>query len=229
MQLLRLVCLLGSLSLYMGSHIGSASADGPSDRVPPLAQAELPRATFKEAKSIEQSKPESLSDSEEQSVIDFVKANQPKLQQLLTFLKNKQPAQYQQAIREVSRTKSRLSNLENRDKEMYAIELELWQVRSQLRMLTAEISVSKAEAKEKLTEKLKNLAEQEAKLELQRLTLEHSRLATRVEQLENQIRERSEDPEAAINKLIKFWENRASKQGKPKRTEPTEPRLNPTN
>ena len=180
--------------------------DDSLDRIGPLAQAtpeingRVPDATKTASTPFD-----------EQPLLEFVEQHQPSLVKLLKYMKRKQPQQYEQALKELTRVKQRLNSLEKRDTESYAIELELWQVRSKLRMLVAEILASDKDAQDKLRNQLHALVEKEIDLDLARLQLEQKRVEQRLSSVQSQLEERTTDREATLSKAIKTWENRAFK------------------
>ncbi len=201
--------------------IGEPFADQPLGRVPPLAQAL--RSSTDKLKEVDSNGKLATVESDETLLLDFVEQQQPKLLKLLEFMKRKQPVQYDQALKELSKSKQRLSNLEKRDVELYKIELQLWQIRSQLRMLVAEIAVAESASQDKLHKRLAELVTREVDLDVARLQLEQSHAEQRAEQLKKQLHERSEDREATISKALKTWENRVSRQSpRSKSTKPKE-------
>lgn len=178
-------------------------------RFGPLAQAAVSSETVGSAQPI--GKPPSDETIDEAPLLEFVEKHQQPLLKLLRFMKKKQPQQYEHALKELARVKQRLSTLEKRDSESHAIELALWQVRSNLRMLVAEILVSEKESQEKLKIQLHELVEKEIDLDTARLKLEQNRMEQRLSTVQSQLAERTENREAALNKAIKSWENRAFK------------------
>ncbi len=190
--------------------VGKPLADQPLERVPLLAQA-LGKSTDK-PDGVSSKEKLATVEADEALLLDFVEQQQPKLLKLLEFMKRKQPAQYDQALKELSKSKQRLSNLENRDTDLYKIELQLWQIRSQLRMLLAEIAVAESASQDKLHKRLAELVTQEVDLDSARMQLEQSRAELRATQLKKQLQERSVDREATISKALRTWENRAARQ-----------------
>lgn len=179
-------------------------------------QAEKPAAAQAGAKGASS---ENERVKEEQQVLSFVGTHQPKLLELMEFLKEKQPAQYAQAQREMSRSRSRLENLAKRDQDMYAIELELWQIRSRLRLLAAEISVAPESKQEKLNTTLAQLLEKEFAQDLARLKLQRERTAKQLEQFDQQISQRESEHSAQVEKMLRQWKNRIAQQ-KPQSKKP---------
>jgi hypothetical protein len=190
----------------------------PEDRLGPLAQANAPTSdSGQSARASVATIPPEAEAIEEAPLLEFVEQHQPSLLKLLRFMKKKQPQQYEQAIKELSRVKQRLANLEKRDAESYVIELELWQVRSKLRMLVAEILVSPQDSQEKLKMQLHGLVQKEVDLDSARLQLEQKRIAQRLAQVQSQLEDRTADRAATLSKAIKTWENRAFKSSRPKK------------
>ncbi len=192
-------------------------ADQPADRATLLAQAA--GDANPKSREVDSAEKSELTEEDEELLRKFVEQHQPKLLKLLDFMKRKQPTQYEQALRELSKSKLRLSNLEKRDVELYQIELKLWQLRSQLRMLVAEIAVAENQSKDKLRVRLADLVGQEVDLDAARIDLEQRRAIQRAEQLQSQLQERTADRDATITKALKVWENRVAKQSP--RTKPT--------
>jgi hypothetical protein len=151
-------------------------------------------------------------DAEEDALLEFVEKHQPTLLKLLRFMKKKQPQQFEQALKEVSKTKQRLSILEKRDHELFDIELALWKTRSELRMLVAQLAVSQGEPQGDLKEQLHKLVEWELDLESSKLQAELKRAEQRTDQLKSQIAERKLDIVGTRAKAIKAWEQKAAKQ-----------------
>ncbi len=157
-------------------------------------------------------KADSTSTLNNEEAIAFVQQHQPALIQLLEYLEKKQPAQYQQAIREILKTKQKLANLEKRDRELHEVELALWKLRAELRLLVAKRSVVNERERNALDAQLHKLVEQEMHHDLERMRIEKRRAEQRIAQLDNQIAERNSNREAAHAKAVKTWINRSSKQ-----------------
>lgn len=212
------------LSWVHGGDLGSACgwAAEPTDKKLTIAQRDAGEKAEKSA-TTQANLSDASSDveraKEERRVLSFVATHQPKLLELMEFLKQKHPAQYEQALREMSRSRTRLENLAKRDLDMYAIELELWQIRSRLRLLAAEISVAPEAKQEKLNATLAQLVEKEVAQDLARLKLQRERTAKQLEQFDQQIVQRESEHSAQIEKMLKQWKNRIAQQ-KPKTKKP---------
>ncbi len=207
------------------SPIEEQPSDKAKTRFPPLAQAgngqdrSSPEGDV-QPKNQQQSENAKLL-ATEKAVLAFVGQHQPKLLELMSFLKVNQPAQYQRALREMARSTQRLETLSKRDDELHAIELKLWQTRSQLRLLAAEISVAGDDKNSALQARLRKLVEKEFNQNLARLRLQRERAAKQLKQLNQQLQQRQAEQEAVIAKTVKTWQNRIARQvPKPKKKDP---------
>ena len=206
---------IGLLVILLGacSPCYSAANDGDNDRMPLLAQ--LNQEDVRRKTNLKQSKQKREQVSpvkaiDEARVLAFVEEHQPELAKLLAFLKSKEPSQYQQAMREMSRSQQRLEGLSKRDKELHAIELELWNIRSRLRLVAAQIPVVGDAKRQKLNKELESLVKKESRTSIERLTLLRDRAQKQVLNFEQQIEKANSD--VAIAKTLKSWQNRIAKQ-----------------
>ena len=198
-------------ALFVASSVAdicsAIAPDDSLDRIGPLAQA-----TPEINGGVSDATKTASTQFDEQPLLEFVEQHQPSLVKLLKYMKRKQPQQYEQALKELTRVKQRLNSLEKRDTESYAIELELWQVRSKLRMLVAEILASDKNSQDKLRTQLRALVEKEIDLDLARLQLEQKRVEQRLSSVQSPARrtnDRSRRPR--FPKLSRLGENRAFK------------------
>lgn len=142
----------------------------------------------------------------------FVGKHQQGLVDLLDFLREKQPSQYERAMRDIDRVMTRLENLERRDTEMHAIELELWQIRSQQRLVAAEWAAASKESRQQAAEaRLKRLLEEEQRQDLKRLALLQKRARAQVEKLTQQMKEKRTNVDSAVEKGLRTWKSRIDK------------------
>ncbi|MCC6511920.1 MAG: hypothetical protein IT423_22675 [Pirellulaceae bacterium] len=145
---------------------------------------------------------------QDKNVLDFVSQHQPELAELIVFLKKKQPADYRQAIRENLKVRDRLVQLEERDPELYAVELNIWKNAAQLRLWAASVSVKSKKLSDEDRAQLKRLVAKENELIVQRLTLDKQRAEARIAQLNQQLSKRQAQSESVVAKGVKTWENR---------------------
>jgi hypothetical protein len=134
---------------------------------------------------------------DESAVTAFVQKHHPALLELLIHLKESLPKEYQQAIRDLSRTQERLSQYESRDPQRYELELKLWQAQSRGQLLAARLQMS---GDEKLREELRATIREEYDLRITLLKHERDRLTTRVEKLDEQIEKQEKNRDSAIER-----------------------------
>ncbi|MEM8734947.1 MAG: hypothetical protein AAGG44_12025 [Planctomycetota bacterium] len=142
-------------------------------------------------------------------VEQFVAEHQQELGGLLDFLREKQPVQYERAMREISRTRARLETLERRDAEMHAIELELWQLKSQQRLVAAEWAAASKESRKRAAEtRLKRLLEDEQRQNLKKLVVLQKRARAQVEKLTQQIKTKRSSVDETVERGMRVWKAR---------------------
>lgn len=210
---LNLVCL-NLVCLNIGLAVGLVPVSCAADDVTGRRQVALVQDTLPNTEAAA-AKDSAL--SAEQKALDFIEEHQPKLRKLMEILKSKQPASYQQALKELGRSQQRLESLGKRDPELYEIELDLWLVRSRLRLLAAEMSVAKVTDQTDRTDELTKLIEQEAKRDLQRMQLLRERAAQQVIKLDEEIAKRNAAHDELIAKALKGWQNKIKKQSSSKK------------
>ncbi len=199
---------LGMVAIGLGL---SVSAELSAWQEPPATEA----ASNSSAQAAQQPSPQNTAAQAaeaEQRALAFIEQQQPRLRKLMAFLKDKQPAAYQQAMREAVRIQQRLEGLAERDPELHKIELELWQTQSRLRLLAAEMAVAKPAEREALQGKLQTMIEQEAACQLRRLQLLRERAVRQLAKLDEDIAEHSERHEQWVAKTLKNWQNKIKKQ-----------------
>jgi DNA-directed RNA polymerase subunit L len=117
--------------------------------------------------------------------------------ELLIYLKEGLPQEYERAIRDLSRANDRLAQFEKRDPERYKLELQLWQAESRRQLLTARLQMGYDES---LLTELRETLKEEQRLELAVLRHERERLAGRITKIDEQITAQETDPEAAVER-----------------------------
>lgn len=138
-----------------------------------------------------------VSPQEESAVTAFVQQHHPALLELLIHLKESLPKEYQQAIRDLSRTQERLSQYASRDPQRYELELKLWQAQSRGQLLAARLQMG---GDETLREQLKATIREEYDLRISLLKHERERLTGRVGKLDEQIEKQEKNRDSAIER-----------------------------
>ncbi|MCA9133426.1 MAG: hypothetical protein KDA45_09740 [Planctomycetales bacterium] len=228
---LRLLLLITLLLLAQPTAAAAQTRDRPKPPGQKTAQTEPSAKTTQPAEKspTEKSPAEEPSTEEspaeesqlaEERVLDFVGEHQPDLLKLLQFLKTQQPAKYQLALRDTSRSLQKLERLAQRDAGLHALELDLWRTQTQLRLLAAEMSAAATSAKisqEKNAEReqrLEKLVQQQLAQELAKLKLLRARAAKAVTRLDGRIAELSTGEEEQVSKSLKSWRSRISRQAR---------------
>lgn len=148
----------------------------------------------------------------EQEVLDFVALHNEKLVGLLQYLKDKRSTEFRQAMREMTRTKTRLENLAKRDPELHKIELELWKIRSEERLVAAAVAAAASKKRPVLEDRLRELVRQEIAKSLERLALQRDRAREQLAQYEMQLKKQEAAKEQQLEKMMKQWSNKIAKQ-----------------
>jgi hypothetical protein len=140
----------------------------------------------------------------EAAAMTFVRQHHPELAELLIHLKESSPKEHERAVRDLFRTSERLAQLQERDANVYELELKLWKARSRAQLLSAKLQMADSE---ELRHKLRGTLEEEYELQMQLLKRERDRLADRVNGLNSQIdrltQRRNESIDSQFQKLTK--------------------------
>ncbi len=134
---------------------------------------------------------------QETAAIALVQAHHKDLFELLIYLKEGLPQEYERAIRDLSRASDRLAQFEKRDARRYQLELQLWQTGSRRQLLTARLQMGYDES---LLKEIRNTLKEEQRIELAVLRHERDRLAGRIAKIDEQITEQEADNEAALER-----------------------------
>jgi hypothetical protein len=132
----------------------------------------------------------------ESEALNFIRQHHPELIELLSQLKSTNQNQYEQAVRDLSRSATMLATTEKNDPKKYVLDLKAWQANSQIQVLAARLAMSPSpELKEELRAKL--LEQIDIRLEQQKL--ERERTEARLKRLDESIAklEQSREAEAA--------------------------------
>jgi hypothetical protein len=147
----------------------------------------------------------------EAAVTTFVQRNHPELAELLRYLKNGQPAEYERAIREISRTIERLALISERDSLQYELEVAAWTAQSRVQLLAAKL---KMESSDELQRELRTAlaAQNDAKLAL--LKHERQKASERLSKIDSDISRIEGDREKLIDRQLQLL-TQAAAEGRP--------------
>lgn len=147
------------------------------------------------AKSRDQDK--SKEKEREAAALAFAGLHHPELTGLVEQLKESNPAEYQRAIRDLSRTRERLAQIEQKEPQRYALELSAWKISSRIRLIVARLTMARDPA---LEQELRDALAQQAGIRLDLLMLEQEQLKTRLKKLDAQIEKTRTDRDEQAKK-----------------------------
>jgi len=163
----------------------------------------------KEAKS---RAPLAITPAREAAVLAFVQRNHAELADLLGYLKNSQPDEYERAVKEIFRTTERLRQIQERDEVQYELEVAVWTAQSQVQLLAAKLKMSSSD---ELLKELRDAlgVQNDAKLAL--LKHDRQRFADRLAKIHADIARFENDRESMIDRQLKLLVRTAG-EGRPK-------------
>jgi hypothetical protein len=174
----------------------------------PKATSDSPKQAAADPKQIPVPDPTSSSFSDiESSALEFVKVHHHDLVALLSLLRSMKETEYQSAIREINKVQRRLDVIENRDPDLFTIELDTWKTQSKIDFLMARAVAS---GKEINASDLRKLINKQIELQKKRFRHEQNVLSERqkalnenLEKLESNHEERIEQQIASLTKRVK--------------------------
>lgn len=159
-------------------------------------------------------------EAREQRVVTFVQRQNPELAKLLAHLKQHKPQQYDEAVRELARTVTILTNAKAKDDRLYELQLRAWQAKTRVQLLAAQ---SMTGEKEGLEAKLREAIQEELKVKADELAFRREKSAAWYNrQIDNIQEDREKLVEARLKKILTASaKDGQSKAKKPrKRSEP---------
>lgn len=142
-----------------------------------------------------------MTKAREAAALAFVREHHPELQALLIQLKESQPKQYEQAVRDLFRTSERLASFQERDGQRHDLELKAWKTRSRVQLLSAMLLMSPQD--QSTASKLKQALLDENDVRREILELERERITKRLERIETQMEAIDNNAERAAARQIK--------------------------
>jgi uncharacterized small protein (DUF1192 family) len=161
-----------------------------------------------------------VSREDETHALAFASRHHPELADLLTPMKASHPKEYQRALRELFRVSDRLTRLESRQPERYAIELDLWKTESRLRLVAAKSAMLDDEERR---QQIETLVTERNSLRIRLYEFERAELEQRIAQLTKQIdsvkAQQSEGVAKEVDRLVNSAKSSAkrvnARPGKP--------------
>lgn len=181
--------------------LATADSDAPKKPAKPAGAATAkPAEPAKAARGKPaNAKPAPSTTAEEAAAIALVQEHHKDLFELLIYLKEGLPQEYDRAIRDLSRASDRLTQFEKRDAQRYKLELQLWKAQSRRELLTARLQMGHDES---LLGELRQTLKEEQRLELAILRHERERLGGRIAKIDEQITAQEANSEAAVEQKL---------------------------
>ncbi len=144
-------------------------------------------------------KPASLTDDEEAAALAFATEHHPQLASLARRLKQQNPDEYANALREIAQASEQINRWQERQPARYQIELDLWKVESRIRLLAARIAMEDRPAFDK---ELRGLLNERVDLRIALMNVEKDRIRLRLEKLEDSVRQTDKDRTATVEREL---------------------------
>jgi hypothetical protein len=156
--------------------------------------------------------PITVTPEREAAVLTFIQRNHGELADLLAHLKDNQPAEYEQAVKEIFRVTERLAQIQERDPLQYELEIAVWTAQSRVQLLSARMKMAVTDdLKQELREALG--VQSDARLAL--LKHERQKAADRLGKLEADINRFETEREKVIDRQMQLLTRAAEGRGKP--------------
>jgi hypothetical protein len=143
-----------------------------------------------------------MTKAREAGALAFVREHHPELESLLMSLKERQPKQYEAAIRDLFRQSERLASAQEKDSARYELELKAWKLQSRVQLLTATVLMTPQD--EAAQDKLRDALVEQLQARRALLELERDQAAKRVERLDEQIKKLDADMQKAAERQLKL-------------------------
>ncbi len=120
----------------------------------------------------------------ESAAIKFVAEHHPELAELLAALKPTSPAQYAQAMHDLSRASERIELARSRDPRRFELELQLWKTQSRRDLVAVRLRMTRTA---ELEAQLRQLIQEHLDTQQALLRLERERVAERLRKIDEQL------------------------------------------
>jgi len=163
--------------------------------------------------------PAPLDKKAEADVLEFVREHHPELADLLKQLKDSRPREYQKAMRDLSRVRNRLFNMQKNNEQRFDLELAVWKAETRVQLIAARLHMGD---KAELREELRAALNEQMDLRLQLLKYDREQVQDRLAKVEGQIKrfeqDRSDLIERQLQTLTKAAEAKSKAASKPTKT-----------
>lgn len=138
----------------------------------------------------------------EAAALAFANLHHSELTALLTALSTRNPAQYQNALRDLYRASERLAQVQEKDAERYELDLADWKVSSRIQILVAKLSMAPSQA---VKDELRLLIGEQADIRIKMLQLERDRAAARQAKAEELLQAAESGREAEVKRRYEMF------------------------
>lgn len=153
-----------------------------------------------EKKQKKKKQPRKISDQRNEELMSFVQEHHPELESILAKLKGSKQRQYQQAMRGLDQTVTRLERVRQRSPERYPTNLANWKLESRIKVASARYKLDETDEN---FESLKALVSQLYESRLKRLKEDRDSTAERLKKLDSRIEELEASKASQIERRIK--------------------------
>jgi len=138
----------------------------------------------------------------EAAALAFANLHHSELTALLTALSTRNPAQYQNALRDLYRASERLAQVQEKDAERYELDLADWKVSSRIQILVAKLSMAPSQA---VKDELRLLIGEQADIRIKMLQLERDRAVARQAKTEELLRAAEDGRDAEVKRRYEMF------------------------
>jgi hypothetical protein len=195
-----------SLLLAGGSLLYAQSSSAP---VGAAASSARPSGSAK--KEAKAKAPLTITPEREAAVLTFVQRNHDELAELLGYLKESEPAEYERAVRDIFRTTERLAGIQERDLLQYELEVAAWTAQSRVQLLAAKLRMGSSD---QLVDQLRDALRLQNDAKLALLKHERKKVADRLSKLDADIIRFENAKEDVIDRQLKLL-TRGGMEGRP--------------
>jgi hypothetical protein len=185
--------LAGPVSAQAPSLEPNLVAFGQQDK--PQAEQSKPEKTKSDKRAV--AKP--IDGKRRDGILKFVRENHPEIVRLIDSLKQKNPQQYQQALRSIEKSIDSLSQLKKTDQRKYDRLLDEWKLNSRIQLLSVQLVLEDTPARRK---QLKELFSKLLDRRIAQNVSNRERAAKKLQQLDDKLKKAREGRDKEIQRRM---------------------------
>jgi hypothetical protein len=210
MRAWRGICLLLTVLVLAGLLSAPSGAQQPAKNQQPEKKPGRGNANGKREGKVRP--PITVTPEREAAVLTFIQRNHAELADLLAHLKDNQPAEYEQAVKEIFRVTERLAQIQERDPLQYELEIAVWTAQSRVQLLSARMKMA---VTDDLKQELRQALGVQSDARLTLLKHERQKAADRLGKLEADISRFETERERVIDRQMQLLTRAAEGRVKP--------------